>query len=203
MVRIFFQTAGSSTQDSSSANRSRSKLLSLLAVSLVDFFISVRPVLISRIPLEIWPTSESNSFSSRAVFNVVFSSRATFCNPSIIRRSSTRLLRSLFWNSLESITTPLIPGSARFEASLTSPAFSPKMARSNFSSGVGSVSPLGVTFPISISPSLIWAPIRTIPSSFNSLVASSLTFGISGVNSSSPRLVSRTSNSISLIWMDV
>ena len=91
-----------------------------------------------------------------------------------------------------------MPGSARFEASLTSPAFSPNIARNSFSSGVGSVSPLGVTFPIRISPSFTLAPCRIIPFSSKSFVASSLTFGISSVNSSWPRLVSRTSTSISL-----
>ena len=95
------------------------------------------------------------------------------------------------------ITTPFIPGSALFEASLTSPAFSPKIALRSFSSGVGSVSPFGVTLPIRISPSLTLAPTLIIPRSSNSLVASSPTLGISGVSSSSPRLVSRTSNSIS------
>ena len=40
------------------------------------------------------------------------------------------------------------------EASRTSPAFSPKMARSSFSSGVSWVSPLGVTLPTRMSPGL-------------------------------------------------
>ena len=106
-----------------------------------------------------------------------------------------------FSNSFVPITTPFTPGSARFEASFTSPAFSPKIARRSFSSGVGSVSPLGVTLPIKISPSFTLAPIRIIPRSSNSFVASSPTFGISAVNSSSPRFVSRTSSSISLIWI--
>ncbi len=85
------------------------------------------------------------------------------------------------------------------EASFASPALSPKIARNNFSSGVGSDSPFGVIFPIKMSPSLICAPIRMIPFSSRSFVASSETFGISGVNSSSPNLVSRTSNSYSEI----
>ena len=62
-----------------------------------------------------------------------------------------------------SITTPLSDGEAFKEASFTSPALSPKIALSNFSSGVGSVSPLGVILPIRISPSLISAPILMIP----------------------------------------
>ena len=93
------------------------------------------------------------------------------------------------------ITVPSIEGGTFNEASFTSPALSPKIARSNFSSGVGSVSPFGVILPIRISPSLTRAPTRIIPLSSRSLVASSLTLGISGVNSSSPNLVSRTSNS--------
>ena len=101
------------------------------------------------------------------------------------------------WNNFLSITTPSVPFGAFNEASFASPALSPKMARSSFSSGVGSDSPLGVILPIKISPSLIVAPILMIPCSSKSLVASSETLGISGVNSSSPNLVSRTSNSYS------
>ena len=106
-------------------------------------------------------------------------------------------------NSLVSITTPWIEGGVFKDASLTSPALSPKIARSNFSSGEGSDSPLGVILPIKISPSFTSAPTRIIPFSSRSLVASSETFGISGVNSSYPRLVSRTSNSNSSICNEV
>ena len=49
------------------------------------------------------------------------------------------------------------------EASRTSPAFSPKMARSSFSSGVSCVSPFGVTLPTRMSPCLTVAPMRTMP----------------------------------------
>ena len=51
-----------------------------------------------------------------------------------------------------SITTPSLEGLAFNDASFTSPAFSPKIALNNFSSGVGSDSPLGVILPIRISP---------------------------------------------------
>ena len=128
------------------------------------------------------------------------------CSFSIL---SSKIFSSLFFsflareNNFESITTPLIDGGAFIDASFTSPALSPKIARNNFSSGDGSVSPLGVILPIKISPSLISAPTRMIPFSSNSLVASSLTFGISEVNSSSPLFVSRTSNSNSSICTDV
>ena len=99
--------------------------------------------------------------------------------------------------SFLSITTPFKEGEAFKEASFTSPALSPKIARSSFSSGEGSDSPFGVILPIMISPGSIRAPILTIPFSSRSLVASSLTFGISEVNSSIPRFVSRTSREYS------
>ena len=106
-------------------------------------------------------------------------------------------------NTLVSMTTPSIPGGALREASRTSPAFSPKIARSSRSSGVRSVSPLGVTFPTRMSPAFTWAPMRMMPSSSRFLTASSLTFGISRVISSAPRFVSRTCSSNSSMWIEV
>ncbi len=94
-------------------------------------------------------------------------------------------------------------GEAFREASFTSPALSPKMARSSFSSGEGSLSPFGVILPMRMSPGSTWAPMRMIPFLSRSLVASSLTFGISAVSSSMPRLVSRTSMMYSSTWMEV
>ena len=67
------------------------------------------------------------------------------------------------WNNFLLMTTPSVPLGAFKEASFASPALSPKMARSNFSSGVGSLSPFGVILPMMISPSLIAAPILMIP----------------------------------------
>ena len=99
--------------------------------------------------------------------------------------------------------TPLVEGDAFNEASLTSPALSPKIALNNFSSGVGSDSPLGVIFPTMISLSFIQAPTLMRPFSSKFLVASSLTLGISFVNSSSPSLVSRTSTSKASICKEV
>ena len=96
-------------------------------------------------------------------------------------------------NSFLSITTPLNDGLAFNEESFTSPALSPKMALRSFSSGDGSLSPLGEILPMRISPGSTRAPTRMIPLSSRSLVASSLTLGISFVNSSVPRFVSRTS----------
>ena len=107
----------------------------------------------------------------------------------------TSLSRFGLEKSLVSITTPFNDGGAFIEASFTSPALSPKIALNSFSSGVGSVSPFGVILPIRISPSFTSAPMRIIPFSSRCLTASSLTFGISDVNSSSPRFVSRTSSS--------
>ena len=101
------------------------------------------------------------------------------------------------------MTTPFIEGPALSDAFFTSPALSPKMARNSFSSGVGSVSPLGVILPINISPSLTSAPTRIKPFSSKSLVASALTFGMSLVNSSKPRFVSRTSRVNSSMWIEV
>ena len=108
-----------------------------------------------------------------------------------------RLSFKILVNSFLSMTTPLSDGEAFKEASFTSPALSPNMARSSFSSGVGSDSPLGVILPIRISPAPTSAPTRIIPFSSKSLVASSETFGISFVNSSLPSLVSRTSKEYS------
>ena len=55
-------------------------------------------------------------------------------------------------NTCTSITVPSCPGGTRSEVSFTSDAFSPKIARSSFSSGVSWVSPFGVTLPTRMSP---------------------------------------------------
>ena len=55
---------------------------------------------------------------------------------------------------LTSTIVPSMPGGHLSEASRTSPAFSPKIARSSFSSGVSCVSPFGVTLPTRMSPGL-------------------------------------------------
>ena len=51
-----------------------------------------------------------------------------------------------------------MPDGTRSEVSFTSDAFSPKIARSSFSSGVSWVSPFGVTLPTSTSPASTSAP---------------------------------------------
>ena len=63
---------------------------------------------------------------------------------------STPLRQKIF----TSTTIPSMPGGVVSEASRTSLDFSPKIARSSFSSGVSWVSPLGVTLPTRISPGL-------------------------------------------------
>ena len=104
---------------------------------------------------------------------------------------------------LTSTTVPSIPGGHFKEASRTSPAFSPKIARRSFSSGVSCVSPFGVTFPTRMSPGLTFAPIRMIPDSSKSRRAFSETFGMSRVISSGPSFVSRASMSNSWMWIEV
>ena len=89
-----------------------------------------------------------------------------------------------------SITVPSAPDGTLREVSLTSDAFSPKIALKSFSSGESWVSPFGVTFPTNISPALTSAPICTIPHSSNFDKAESPTFGISPVISSGPNFVS-------------
>ena len=51
-----------------------------------------------------------------------------------------------------------MPEGTRRLVSFTSEAFSPKIARSSFSSGVSWVSPFGVTLPTSTSPASTSAP---------------------------------------------
>ena len=84
--------------------------------------------------------------------------------------------------------------------SRTSDAFSPKMARSSFSSGVIGLSPLGVTLPTRMSPGWTSAPMATMPASSRLRRASSPTLGMSRVISSGPSLVSRA---IDLELLDV
>ena len=68
-------------------------------------------------------------------------------------------------NTCTSITTPSSPGFTRKDESLTSDAFSPKMARNNFSSGDNWLSPFGVILPTKISPGFTSAPTYAIPDS--------------------------------------
>ena len=104
---------------------------------------------------------------------------------------------------LVSMMTPNAPWGTFREVSLTSLAFSPKMARRSLSSAVSSVSPLGVTLPTRISPARTSAPIRIIPFSSRSFNASLDSPARSLVISSGPSLVSLASHSYSSIWIDV
>ena len=146
----------------------------------------------------IWAMSSSLRFSTSAILFTF----AVPCNFSMRALSSDRLVVLLRSNSCVLMTVPRTPESHRLEVSFTSPAFSPKIALNSFSSGVGSVSPLGVTLPTRISPGDTSAPTRIMPLSSRLRVASSLTLGISLVSSSAPRLVSRTSISAILMWME-
>ena len=125
--------------------------------------------------------SNSSLKSFFACFNCISSisnARLSFSTPSRV-------------NTCTSITVPETLFGTRKEESFTSDAFSPKIARNNFSSGVNWVSPFGVTLPTRISPPFTSAPIYTIPDSSNLLNAASPTLGISAVISSAPNLVSR------------
>ncbi|EKD22292.1 MAG: hypothetical protein ACD_87C00064G0002 [uncultured bacterium] len=116
-----------------------------------------------------------------------------------------RLSRSVPFRAkiLASMTVPSTPGGTRRDVSRTSLAFSPKMARSSFSSDESCVSPLGVIFPTRMSPGFTATPMQTIPLSSRFLRASSPRFGISRVISSLPSLVSRAMVSNSSIWIEV
>ena len=134
----------------------------------------------------------------------------TFASYSSSIFASTCLSCSLFWrvlmaraNIFLSMMTPESDGLAFSEESFTSPALSPKMARSSFSSGEGSLSPFGEILPMRMSPGSTRAPTRITPFSSRSLVASSETLGISEVNSSTPRFVSRTSREYSSTCTEV
>ena len=94
-----------------------------------------------------------------------------------------------------STTVPCTPCGTRSDVSFTSRAFSPKIARSSFSSAVNSVSPFGVILPTRMSPGSTSAPIRTIPSASSWPSDSSATFGMSRVISSLPSFVSRAPTS--------
>ena len=87
--------------------------------------------------------------------------------------------------------------------SLTSLAFSPKIALNSLSSAVSSVSPFGLTLPTNMSPGPTSAPILIIPLSSRSFNESSPTFGMSLVISSGPNFVSRHSHSYSSICIYV
>ena len=106
-------------------------------------------------------------------------------------------------NTRTSMTVPSMPGGTRRDVSFTSDAFSPKIARSSFSSGVSWVSPFGVTLPTRMSPALTSAPMNAMPDSSSFVRAASPTFGMSAVTSSGPSLVSRATQVSSSMWIVV
>jgi len=73
------------------------------------------------------------------------------------------LLDAVAVKTCTSMTVPSMPGGHAQRAVLTSEAFSPKMARSSFSSGVSWLSPFGVTLPTMMSPARTSAPMYTTP----------------------------------------
>ena len=123
-------------------------------------------------------------------------------------KSSLAVARASFFspsrvNTWTSITVPFMPDGMRREVSFTSDAFSPKMARSSFSSGVSWVSPLGVILPTRTSPGFTSAPMYTIPDSSSLDSALSPTLGMSRLISSEPSFVSRATQDSSWMWMEV
>ena len=106
-------------------------------------------------------------------------------------------------NTCTSITVPLMPEGTRSEVSFTSEAFSPKIARRSFSSGVSCVSPFGVTLPTSTSPASTSAPMYTMPESSRRPSCASPRLEMSRVISSGPSLVSRATTDSSSMWIDV
>jgi len=89
-------------------------------------------------------------------------------------------------NICTSIIVPFIPWGTFKEESLTSDAFSPKIACNNFSSGVSCTSLFLVTLPTNISPVVTCDPKFTIPHSSNFFNDSLFRLGISDVISSGP-----------------
>ena len=96
-------------------------------------------------------SSTMRSSSSRS-FRTCFSSSRSTCSARASFSTPSRV------KTRTSITVPSIPGGTRSDVSFTSDAFSPKMARNSFSSGVSWVSPLGVTLPTRISFGFTSAP---------------------------------------------
>jgi len=94
---------------------------------------------------------------------ISFSSSLSLARRSISTRSIAIVLSSfstpLRTSTCTSTTTPEYPVGNLNDESLTSAAFSEKIALNNFSSGVIGESPLGETLPTSISPCLTSDPI--------------------------------------------
>ena len=102
-----------------------------------------------------WLAKLFSSILSSSSRSLEISSICEFSILTALSSFSTPLLE----NTLISTTVPLAPGGTLKLVSLTSAAFSPKIALKSFSSGVIGDSPLGVTFPTNISPDFTSAPI--------------------------------------------
>jgi len=100
---------------------------------------------------KILPKRISSSFSLAVSVIILISSSLFFSRVSISRSSiilvRSSLSRPLLEKTLASITIPSTPGGTFNEESFTSPAFSPNIALSSFSSGDSCVSPFGVILP--------------------------------------------------------
>ena len=121
---------------------------------------SVRPV--SSCTSRFFVSSCRMRISSWRFFSIRSSSSCSIC---LARSSFSMPLREKIRTPT---TMPSMPGGQVSDASFTSPAFSPKIARSSFSSGVSWVSPFGVTLPTRMSPGLTLAPMRMMPLSSRS-----------------------------------
>ena len=111
----------------------------------------------------VWPSSNSLSRAAKLRSRIARSSSRSLASRSISARSIASARSSLSTPRREKTRTstivPETPGGSRSEVSRTSDAFSPKIARSSFSSGVIGDSPFGVTLPTRMSPGLTSAPI--------------------------------------------
>jgi len=155
----------------------------------------------------LWPLSKSIALCLMFLLSISSSTFLSSWTNSISALSIAIDLSSFsipcLLNTLTSITTPVLPDGNFKDESLTSVAFSPKIERNNFSSGLDDVSLLGVTLPTKISAGFTSAPTYTTPDSSRFLKLSSLTFGMSLVISSAPSFVSLAIDSYSSIWTDV
>ncbi len=139
------------------------------------------------------PSSRNGMSSTGTTLEItpLFPCRPAILSPSVALRFCATETRTIFSTpggrsrcssrvkTLTSTTLPRSPCGMRSEVSLTSRAFSPKIARSSFSSGVSSFSPLGVILPTRMSFGPTSAPTRMMPSSPRSRRASSPTLGMS------------------------
>ena len=97
-------------------------------------------------------------FISKIVSSACLSSSTDSISAFSIDKALSSFSIPCLLKTLTSTTVPPVPDGIFKEVSLTSIAFSPKIALNNFSSEVTFVSPLGVNFPTKMSPGLTSAP---------------------------------------------